>query len=205
MTAVPQHIIVSQLPPNVDVLTTWLTAKRGAKVRISVPARGAKRDLLGTVRQNAQESPAIHKLRRAGDLTARSQALQQLQEDLDLAEAPLRIECIDISGHQGTDQSASIVVFEDGIAKKSEYRKYAIPDNLDDLSAMREAVTRRFSALCPARDENWNGGGIGQDSSSSMGRTAGQRCCCGTGDLGIDFIAVCGLAKRLEEVWLPGV
>ena len=205
VTAVPQHIIVSQLPPNVDVLTTWLTAKRGAKVRISVPARGAKRDLLGTVRQNAQESLAIHKLRRAGDLTARSQALQQLQEDLDLAEAPLRIECIDISGHQGTDQSASIVVFEDGIAKKSEYRKYAIPDNLDDLSAMREAVTRRFSRLAPGADEElerrrYRPGLLVVDGGEPQVNAAAAAL----GDLGIDFIAVCGLAKRLEEVWLPG-
>ena len=203
---VPQNVIVSQLPPNVEVLTSWLSAKRGAKVRISVPSRGAKRDLLATVRQNARESLAVHKLRRAGDLTARSQALQQLQEYLDLPEAPLRIECIDISGHQGTDLTASIVVFEDAIATKSEYRKYAIADHQDDLAAMREAVTRRFSRLAPGSDEDaqtrrrYRPGLLVVDGGEPQVNAAANALAV----LDINFIAVCGLAKRLEEVWLPG-
>lgn len=205
VTAVPQTILVSVLPPNIEVLQQWLSAKRGSKVVVSVPVRGAKRDLLDTVKTNAKESLAVHKLRRAGDLTVRSQALQQLQTYLDLPEAPLRIECIDISGHQGTDLTASIVVFEDAVAKKSEYRKYAIADHQDDLSAMTEAVTRRFGRLSPTADSDEevrrryrpgllvvDGGGPQVNAAANALR-----------ELGIDFISVCGLAKRLEEVWLP--
>lgn len=206
-SSVPRNVLVSNLPPNVDVLTQWLNVIRGAKVSISVPARGAKRDLLLTVQQNAKESLTIHKLRRAGDLTVRGQAMQELQDYLELSEAPLRIECIDISGHQGTDQAASIVVFEDAVAVKSEYRKYAIADHKDDLAAMKEAVTRRFARLAPGADVDEGSvrrryqpgllvvdGGEPQVNAAWLALT----------DLGIDFIAVCGLAKRLEEVWLPG-
>ena len=206
-SAVPQNVLVSHLPPNTEVLAEWLSVLRRGKVRISVPARGAKRDLLATVQQNAQESLTIHKLRRAGDLTVRSQAMQQLQDYLGLVEAPLRIECIDISGHQGTNLTASIVVFEDAAAAKSEYRKYAITDHQDDLASMREAVTRRFSRLAP--------GGSGDDEVTRRRYRPGLLVVDGgepqvnaaadaLAELGIDFIAVCGLAKRLEEVWLPG-
>lgn len=206
-SAVPQNVLVSHLPPNTEVLAEWLSVLRRGKVRISVPARGAKRDLLATVQQNAQESLTIHKLRRAGDLTVRSQAMQQLQDYLGLVEAPLRIECIDISGHQGTNLTASIVVFEDAAAAKSEYRKYAITDHQDDLASMREAVTRRFSRLAP--------GGSGVDEVTRRRYRPGLLVVDGgepqvnaaadaLAELGIDFIAVCGLAKRLEEVWLPG-
>ncbi len=206
-SAVPQNVLVSHLPPNTEVLAEWLSVLRRGKVRISVPARGAKRDLLATVQQNAQESLTIHKLRRAGDLTVRSQAMQQLQDYLGLVEAPLRIECIDISGHQGTNLTASIVVFEDAAAAKSEYRKYAIADHQDDLASMREAVTRRFSRLAP--------GGSGDDEVTRRRYRPGLLVVDGgepqvnaaadaLAELGIDFIAVCGLAKRLEEVWLPG-
>lgn len=206
-SAVPQNIIVSHLPPNTEVLTQWLSAIRGARVRISVPSRGAKRDLLATVQKNAQESLAIHKLRRAGDLTVRSQAMQQLQEYLDLPEAPLRIECIDISGHHGTNLTASIVVFEDAIANKAEYRKYAIADFQDDLASMREAVTRRFARLAPGASEEqesarrrYRPGLLVVDGGEPQVNAAAGALA----ELGIDFIAVCGLAKRLEEVWLPG-
>jgi len=206
-SVVPQNVIVSHLPPNTDVLAEWLSVLRQGRVRIAVPVRGAKRDLLATVQQNAQESLTIHKLRRAGDLTVRSQAMQQLQDYLGLADAPLRIECIDISGHQGTNLTASIVVFEDAAAAKSEYRKYAIADYQDDLASMREAVTRRFARLAP--------GGSGDDEVSRRRYRPGLLVVDGgepqvnaaaeaLADLGIDFIAVCGLAKRLEEVWLPG-
>ncbi|OPZ07603.1 MAG: UvrABC system protein C [Alphaproteobacteria bacterium ADurb.BinA280] len=133
--------------------------------------------------------------------------MQQLQDYLGLVEAPLRIECIDISGHQGTNLTASIVVFEDAAAAKSEYRKYAIADLQDDLASMREAVTRRFSRLAP--------GGSGDDEVTRRRYRPGLLVVDGgepqvnaaadaLAELGIDFIAVCGLAKRLEEVWLPG-
>ncbi len=206
-TTVPQNVLVSELPPNRDVLAQWLSTKRGTKVKIAVPSRGAKHELLETVRTNAKESLAVHKLRRAGDLTVRSQALQQLQEFLELPEAPLRIECIDISGHQGTDLTASIVVFEDAVATKSEYRKYAVADYQDDLAAMREAVTRRFARLAPQADSDestrrrYRPGLLVVDGGEPQVNAAAAALA----DLGIDFIRVCGLAKRLEEVWLPGL
>ncbi len=205
-SGVPRNVIVSHLPPNIEVLTQWLSAIRGAKARISVPARGAKRELLATVQQNAQEALTIHKLRRAGDLTVRGQAMQELQEYLELPAAPLRIECIDISGHQGTNLTASIVVFEDAVAKKSEYRKYAIADHQDDLAAMKEAVTRRFARLAPSAEDGhevarrrYQPGLLVVDGGEPQVNAAAAALAA----LGIDFIAVCGLAKRLEEVWLP--
>ncbi len=204
--AIPKELLVSHPVPEIRILTTWLSGKRGSKVTIAVPVRGAKRDLMETVVRNAEQSLNLHKVRRASDLSSRSQALEQLQEYLDLPLAPLRIECIDISGHHGTDLTASIVVFEDGLAKKSDYRKYAITDHKDDLAAMYEAVTRRFGRLSPDGEDDAEqtksryrpgllvvDGGAPQVQAAVAALTA----------LGIDFIAVCGLAKRLEEVWLP--
>jgi len=207
MMAIPREVLTSHPVADLDTLAAWLTAKRGSKVTIAVPARGSKRDLMETVVRNADQSLNLHKVRRASDLSSRSQALEQLQEYLDLPLAPLRIECIDISGHHGTDLTASIVVFEDGLAKKSEYRKYAITDYKDDLAAMYEAVTRRFGRFAPGgstdNDEQQRtryrpgllvvDGGAPQVQAAVAALTA----------LDIDFIAVCGLAKRLEEVWLP--
>ncbi|NQU37963.1 MAG: excinuclease ABC subunit UvrC [Actinobacteria bacterium] len=205
MMSIPREVLTSHPVADLEILTPWLSAKRGSKVSIAVPMRGSKRELMDTVVRNAEQSLNLHKVRRASDLSSRSQALEQLQEYLDLPLAPLRIECIDISGHHGTDLTASIVVFEDGLAKKSEYRKYAITDYKDDLAAMYEAVTRRFGRFSPesAQDDEVRtryrpgllvvDGGAPQVQAAVAALTA----------LGIDFIAVCGLAKRLEEVWLP--
>jgi excinuclease ABC subunit C len=205
MMSIPREVLTSHPVADLDILTTWLSTKRGSKVTITVPARGSKRELMETVVRNAEQSLNLHKVRRASDLTSRSQALEQLQEYLDLPLAPLRIECIDISGHHGTDLTASIVVFEDGLAKKSEYRKYAITDYKDDLAAMYEAVTRRFGRFSPGSTDDEEkrlryrpgllvvDGGAPQVQAAVAALTA----------LEIDFIAVCGLAKRLEEVWLP--
>ena len=124
---VPKRILVPQLPEDVDTISSWLGELRGSKVAVSVPQRGDKRTLLETVQRNAQEAFQQYKLRRAGDLTARSAALQELQEALVLDSAPLRIECIDVSHVQGSDVVASLVVFEDGVPRKSEYRRVSLP------------------------------------------------------------------------------
>ena len=188
-----------------------------------MPQRGDKRALLETVTKNATEALALHKTRRASDLTTRSQAMQEIQDALGLDTAPLRIECIDVSNLQGTNVVASMVVFEDGLARKSEYRKFAIKDASDDLTAIYEVVTRRFRRYLAEREAE-----IAAEANPRPARTAsadGSRrkfayppsllvidggagqvdaAVRALADLGITDIAVCGLAKRLEEVWLPG-
>ena len=173
--AVPREVLVPVLPADPDSMAAWLSSHRGAGVAIRVPQRGDKRALMDTVRRNAEQSLNRHKLTRAGDLTARSQALAQLQEALALPDAPLRIECYDVSHVQGAQVVASMVVFEDGLARKSEYRRFVIrgaanaPDEqgmpgdapppgedaarqVDDTAAMREVLTRRFRRLLDAAD-----------------------------------------------------
>ena len=126
MTPVPRQVLVPCLPDNSDELATWLSQLRGSQVSLRVAQRGDKRALAETVRRNALDALTQHKLKRAGDFTARTAALQSIQDSLGLADAPLRIECVDISHVQGTDVVASLVVFEDGLPRKSDYRHYAI-------------------------------------------------------------------------------
>jgi len=132
LNPVPRQVLVPCLPENADELATWLSQLRGSLVSLRVPQRGDKRALAETVKRNAQDALTQHKLKRAGDFTARSAALQSIQDALGLAEAPLRIECVDISHVQGTDVVASLVVFEDGLPRKSDYRHYAIRDAAGD-------------------------------------------------------------------------
>jgi excinuclease ABC subunit C len=212
--AVPREVLVPVLPPDTDAIQEWLGSLRGGRVTLRVPQRGDKRNLLETVTRNATESLALHKTRRASDLSTRSQAMQEIQDALGLDQPPLRIECFDVSNLQGTHVVASMVVFEDGLARKSEYRKFAIRGAADDLAAIYEVVTRRFRRYLAERgelsdlvDEDGNrrkfayppsllviDGGAGQVNAAVRALS----------DLGITDIAVCGLAKRLEEVWLPG-
>ncbi|HWO52017.1 MAG TPA: excinuclease ABC subunit UvrC, partial [Ornithinibacter sp.] len=146
--AVPREVLVPVLPDDADALSLWLSALRGSRVDLRVPRRGDKRTLMETVARNAKQSLARHKVTRAGDLTTRSQALQQLQDTLELDEAPLRIECFDISHVQGTQVVGSMVVFEDGLPRKSEYRRFIVRGDetgaTDDTAAMHEVLTRRF-------------------------------------------------------------
>lgn len=214
-SAVPRQVLVSAEPADADALQRWLRDRRGAKVALGVPQRGDKRQLMGELLGNATSSLALHKASRAGDLTARSQALAEIQEALDLPDSPLRIECIDISTLQGSHTVASLVVFEDGLPRKSDYRRFNIAQDItDDTAAMREVVTRRFrkhlehQLAHPEVAENAEAprrfayppsllvvdGGAPQVAAAVQALT----------DLGIDDISVCGLAKRLEEVWLPG-
>ena len=152
---VPREVLVPALPPDLEVLQSWLADLRGTNVQIRVPQRGDKRALLETVERNAAQAFALHKTKRASDLTARSLALSELQDALELPDAPLRIECFDVSHVQGTNVVASMVVFEDGLARKSEYRRFAVRgyDGNDDTASMREVVRRRFSRYLDERSE----------------------------------------------------
>jgi excinuclease ABC subunit C len=237
---VPREVLVPAAPEDADVVAELLTLQRGSRVDLRVPQRGDKRSLLETVGRNAQQSFQQHKLRRASDLSARSRALSELQDALGLADAPLRIECFDISNLQNTNVVASMVVFEDGVPRKSEYRRFAIrgtdagpPDPLTgppddgagnplvpggDVDWIHEAVRRRFARYLaetepadpadPADPAVADGprkfayppnlvvvdGGFPQ---VNAGADALEK-------LGISDVAICGLAKRLEEVWVPG-
>jgi excinuclease ABC subunit C len=218
-SGVPREILVPELPEDVEPMAEWLCRLRGGRVQLRVPHRGDKKALMDTVERNAKEAFTQHKLRRAGDLTARSAALQELQDALGLDTAPLRIECIDISHIQGSDVVASLVVFEDGLARKSEYRRFAIREAATegDVASIAEVVRRRFHRYL---SETANGDGPipGVDPETGRPRKfayapnllvvdgAGPQANAAAdvlAALGISDVAVIGLAKRLEEVWLP--
>ncbi|MDX8053339.1 excinuclease ABC subunit UvrC [Lentzea sp. BCCO 10_0798] len=215
----PREVLVPVLPDDAPALEDLLSEQRGSRVVLRVPQRGDKRALMETVARNASEAFAQHKLRRAGDLTARSAALQEIQDALSLDTAPLRIECIDISHVQGTDVVASLVVFEDGLARKSEYRRFAIREAATegDVASIAEVVRRRFQAML--RETASGGPNPGIDPDTGKPRKfayppnllvvdgAGPQAAAASdvlAELGITDVAVVGLAKRLEEVWVPG-
>ncbi|WP_328909541.1 excinuclease ABC subunit UvrC [Streptomyces sp. NBC_00234] len=248
--SVPKEVLVPALPEDDGAVAQWLAGRRGSQVSLRIPQRGDKKDLMATVQRNAQQALGLHKTKRASDLTTRSRALEEISEALGLDTAPLRIECYDISHLQGDDVVASMVVFEDGLARKSEYRRFQIKgfEGQDDVRSMHEVIGRRFkrylqdkertgeweetpaqaltgtagpaitgpapTGAVPAVDE------AGSEPREDDGRpkrfayppqlvvvdggqpqvAAAKRA---LDELGIDDIAVCGLAKRLEEVWLP--
>jgi excinuclease ABC subunit C len=222
---IPREVLVPELPPDPDAMTQWLAERRGGPVILRVPRRGDKKALLETVARNAGGTLALHKTRRASDLTTRSKALNEIQEGLGLDDPPLRIECYDVSNLQGTHVVASMVVFEDGLARKSEYRRFAIrgTDGTDDISAIHEVITRRFRRYLAEREKTGELDTLGDPEASD--EVGGQKkfayppnlvvvdggpgqaaaAARALAELGIDDVAVCGLAKRLEEVWLPGV
>ncbi|UUU34717.1 excinuclease ABC subunit UvrC [Streptomyces sp. CA-210063] len=235
--SVPKEVLVPALPDPVGPVQEWLTGRRGANVSLRIPQRGDKKALMETVARNAQQSLVLHKTKRASDLTTRSRALEEISEALDLDSAPLRIECYDISHLQGDDVVASMVVFEDGLARKSEYRRFQIKsfEGQDDVRSMHEVITRRFRRYLAEKEKTgeWvDDSDRSGDSGDGLGGPAGglkdddgrpkrfayppQLVVVDGGqpqvaaarraldELGIDDIAVCGLAKRLEEVWVPG-
>ncbi|MGW0287654.1 excinuclease ABC subunit UvrC [Streptomyces sp. NPDC003236] len=296
--AVPKEVLVPALPEPVEPVQEWLAGRRGANVSLRVPQRGDKKALMETVQRNALQALALHKTKRASDLTTRSRALEEIAEALDLDSAPLRIECYDISHLQGDDVVASMVVFEDGLQRKSEYRRFQIKGfaGQDDVRSMHEVISRRFRRYLAEKERTgeWadgeemtadggialgaggpalTGAGSAPDGDGGAPLTAegsapvdggpasvdggpasvdsGPAPVDGTAapltgadvidgalkdddgrprkfayppqlvvvdggqpqvaaarraldELGIDDIAVCGLAKRLEEVWVPG-
>lgn len=239
VTPVPREILVHAMPEEAEDLAAWLTSLRGSRVEIRVPQRGDKKALMTTAETNATQALAQHKLKRAGDITARSAALKELQEALWMEESPLRIECTDISHIQGTDVVASLVVFEDGLPKKADYRRYKIRDaagdgHSDDVASIAEVVRRRFKryqqdkSAVPAGDdagdllegetELEDGAAEGTDPASEKRKfayppqlfivdgglpqvNAAQEV---LDELGINDVTLVGIAKRLEEIWVPG-
>jgi len=240
-TAVPREILVPVLPSQEAAteaeLTQWLSDLRGSRVSLRVPQRGDKRALAETVTRNAAEALTQHRLKRASDLTARSAALTELAEALGMDVAPLRIECIDVSHVQGTNVVASLVVFEDGLPKRSDYRRFAIREHPgDDVASIAEVVRRRFThgrtgptgpaadgvepasaaADDPADAEPTYRRGIDPETGRPRrfayppqllvvdgGAPQVNAAAAVLDDLGISDVAVIGLAKRLEEVWVP--
>jgi excinuclease ABC subunit C len=289
--SVPKEVLVPALPEPVEPVQEWLTARRGSNVSLRIPQRGDKKALMETVQRNALQALALHKTRRASDLTTRSRALEEIAEALGLDSAPLRIECYDISHLQGDDVVASMVVFEDGLQRKGEYRRFQIKGfaGQDDVRSMHEVITRRFRRYLVEKERTgeWTDGenavsgasqslaseslaseslasgtplpetaasgtldsgtaasGTSPSGTSPSGTSPSEIDASGTSlsvspfseddgrpkrfayppqlvvvdggrpqvaaaqraldELGIDDIAVCGLAKRLEEVWLPG-
>jgi len=232
---VPREVLVPVLPDDAPALAEWLSGLRGSRVDLRVPRRGDKRSLMATVARNAQQSLVLHKTRRGSDLTSRGVALQEIQDALGLNEAPLRIECYDVSNLQATDVVASMVVFEDGLARKSEYRRFVIRGSAGqgDTASISEVISRRFRryledrsatgevGVDPTGHEDDSAAGVAAGIDPDTGRArrfayppnlvvvdggapqvaAAQRA---MDELGIDDVALCGLAKRLEEVWLPG-
>ncbi len=214
---VPSEILLNERPADAPALESWLSGIRGAPVVIKVPARGEKVELLSTVKRNAQYSLIQYLSKRSSDAAVSGKALIEIEELLDLIKTPLRIECFDISNISGTSVVASMVVFEDGMVKKSEYRRFIIDtsEGFDDTRAMYQVITRRLKRLLDDRKENAAevaelggkpskfayppqlivvDGGLPQVNAAARALS----------DLGISDIALCGLAKRLEEVWLPG-
>jgi excinuclease ABC subunit C len=207
---VPKEVLVPNLPEDQDLYEEFLSMVRGSKVRVRVPQRGEKRTLLTTVGRNAQEAFTRHKLKRASDHNARAKALTALQEALELPEAPLRIECFDISNLQGTEIVASMTVLEDGVPKRSDYRRFKIRDQegQDDFAAMEEALTRRFRRYLLERDEGARAGKRFSYPPNLLVIDGGKGQL-GVAvrvleDLGLEDISVVGLAKRFEEVYRPG-
>ncbi len=221
--SVPKEVLVPELPDPVEPVREWLTERRGSLVSLRIPQRGDKKTLMETVQRNALQALGLHKTKRASDLTTRSRALEEIADALDLDSAPLRIECYDISHLQGEDVVASMVVFEDGLQRKSEYRRFQIKgfEGQDDVRSMHEVITRRFKRYLAEKEKT----GEWADGENSLTEDDGrpkrfayppQLVVVDGGQpqvaaahraldvLGIDDIAVCGLAKRLEEVWLPG-
>lgn len=239
-SVVPREVLVPELPTDVEQVQEFLSGLRGSAVRVRVPRRGDKKALAETVQRNALEALAQHKLKRAGDLTSRSAALQDIQDALELDSAPLRIECVDISHVQGHDVVASLVVFEDGLARKSEYRHFAIREaagegRSDDVASIAEVTRRRFYRLRRDREEarELDGEPVPDADAPDDVPTSRPGIDPRTGrprkfayppnlyvvdggapqvaaaaevldGMGITDVAVIGLAKRLEEVWVPG-
>lgn len=223
-SAIPREVLVPVMPASGEAMVQLLREQRGAHVNLHVPQRGDKRVLLDTVAKNAAESLQQHKMKRASDLSTRNRALEQLQATLELPTAPLRIECYDISHLQGTEVVASMVVFEDGLPRKSEYRRFVIKsfEGSDDLRAMKEVLTRRFRRLLDDRasmSDEAEGGPVLVDATTGAPRKfayaphlvvvdGGEPQVAAAAEvleeLGLaDEVALCGLAKRLEEVWIP--
>ncbi len=219
---IPRHVFVPSLPDDTGQMEQWLQARRGKRVSIHVARRGSKADLMRTASINAQQALMLHKTRRTSDYVARSRALTDLQEALGLSEAPLRIECYDISHLSGTNVVGSLVVFEDGLPRKDQYRTFGIAETTDDTDSMYQVLTRRLAHLDrpdeadePVADATADGEVVTERKRPRFayrpqllvvdgGQPQVEAAARALADAGHSEIALCGIAKRLEEIWLPG-
>ncbi len=226
---IPRQVLVPALPDDSDELEQWLRDKRGRPVTIQVAQRGRKAELMKTAKLNAQQALILHKTRRTSDYVARSQALTDLQEALGLAEAPLRIECYDVSHLSGTNVVASMVVFEDGLPRKDQYRSFGVPETTDDTDSLYQVLTRRLAYVDRGDAEDAVEAAAAAMRSVTAadeevvttrkrprfayrpqllvvdgGKPQVEAAARALADAGHEEIALCGIAKRLEEVWLPG-
>ena len=219
---IPHEVLVPVEPSEAEQLTAWLSGLRGARVQVRVPQRGAKADLMETVRENAEMALKLHKTRRSGDLTTRSAALRELQDALGIDDPLLRIECYDISHSQGTNVVGSMVVVEDGLPKKKDYRRFNVTGEAarDDTASMKDVLRRRFARMAKERQEGVVVTGQVEADEADAGdcrfayppslvvvdggppQVAAAAAV--LEELGLDDLPVVGLAKRLEEVWVPG-
>nr|MDQ2697962.1 excinuclease ABC subunit UvrC [Actinomycetota bacterium] len=224
---IPKQVLVPSMPEDAADLEEWLRARRGKSVTIQVAQRGRKADLMRTASLNAQQALMLHKTRRTSDYVARTQALTDLQEALDLAEAPLRIECFDVSHLSGTNVVASMVVFEDGLPRKDQYRSFGVAETTDDTDSLYQVLTRRLAYLdrpeegetdasAPAIADPTADGDVVTEKRRPRfayrpqllvvdgGKPQVEAAARALRDAGHEEVALCGIAKRLEEVWLPG-
>ncbi|MFL2001540.1 MULTISPECIES: excinuclease ABC subunit UvrC [unclassified Microbacterium] len=220
---IPRTVLVPSLPDDAADIEAWLRERRGKQVGIQVAQRGQKADLMRTATLNAQQALMIFKTRRTSDYVARTQALTDLQQALDLTEAPLRIECYDVSHLSGTNVVASMVVFEDGLPRKDQYRTFGVPETTDDTDSLYQVLTRRLAYLDrpeeiepPAPEPTADGEVVTEPPKRKRFAYPPQLLVVDGGqpqvaaaaralkDAGHSEIALCGIAKRLEEVWLPG-
>lgn len=203
---IPKEVLVPELPEDATALNDWLSQLKGSKVDLRIPMRGDKAALAATALTNAKHALMLYKNRRTSDFTARADALSGLQRALGLAEAPLRIECFDVSHLSGTNVVASMVVFEDGLPKKDHYRRFAIEDTTDDTDSIRQVLSRRLkylvedSAVDQGQKFSYRPSLLVVDGGLPQVNAAAEAMA----QIGISDIAVIGLAKRLEEIWLPG-
>lgn len=223
---IPRQVLVPSLPDDAADLEEWLRERRGKLVSIQVARRGRKAELLKTATLNAQQALMIHKTRRTSDYVARTQALTDLQEALGLAEAPLRIECYDVSHLSGTNVVASMVVFEDGLPRKDQYRNFGVSETTDDTDSLYQVLIRRLAYL-DRPEEDSTGSPTDAEHEPADGTVVKTRkrprfayppqllvvdggkpqveaAARALADAGHEEIALCGIAKRLEEVWMPG-
>jgi excinuclease ABC subunit C len=230
----PKEIVLPELPEDAEAMQAWLGAIAGRKVKLSAAQRGEKAALLGTATQNAAHALMLYKTRRSSDFVARSKALEDIQEALGMPDAPLRMECYDVSHLGGTNIVASMVVFEDGLPRKDEYRRFSIPESTDDTDSIYRTLMRRLAYLKPAGDETdenttdatapAEGASFVDDASAEAAVSERKRkkfryrpnllivdggqpqvaaAARALADSGIPGIQLCGIAKRLEEIWLP--
>jgi len=226
---IPRQVLVPVAPGDAAELEAWLQARRGKRVTLQVAQRGRKAELMKTATRNAQQALLLHKTRRTSDYTARTRALTDLQEALELDEAPLRIECFDISHLGGTNVVASMVVFEDGLPRKDQYRSFGVAETTDDTDSMYQVLTRRLAYLDRPDEEPEIADAVDAASDPLAtdapvvttrkkprfayrpqllvvdgGQPQVAAAARALADAGHSEIALCGIAKRLEEVWLPG-